>query len=101
MAVYGQVTGKPKNDPPPPPPGLPDATPEDKGPSGDDTKGPSGESSTTPKTSASTSKDFREVEGSKDLHMRWNPSGSYRKSSGPSTSHFTAATSPTRSRDFV
>lgn len=88
MAVYGQVTGRPKDDPPPPPGGLPDST-NDPEPSGDYTnKGGVGETKKD-KPSASSSSHFREVEGSRD----WNPPV-------PSRSHFTAATSPTRTREF-
>lgn len=101
MAVYGQLTGKPRDDspPPPPPPGLPDGTPDDKGPS-DVTKGGSDDNLTKPKTSPSGATSFREVEGSKDLHMKWTPPATYRKPGSPSTAHLTAATSPTRARDF-
>ena len=103
MAVYGQLTGKPKDDPPPqlPPSGLPDSTPEDQGPSDDGTKPGGDVSSMKSKTSVSGTNVFREVEGSKDSHMKWNPPASgFRKPGSPSTVHFTAATSPTRSRDF-
>lgn len=96
LAVYGQVTGRPKDDAPPPPPpaGLPDPTTKDPEPSEDQTKkGRDGETKKE-KPSASLLSDFREVEGSsKDVHMRWNPPVSSR-------SHFTAAASPTRARDF-
>lgn len=94
LAVYGQVTGKPKDDPPPPPAGLPDPTTKDPEPSDDQTrKGSDGETEKG-KPSASLASDFREVEGSsKDIHMRWKPPVSSR-------SHFTAAASPTRARDF-
>ena len=44
MAVYGQLTGKPINDPPTPPSGLPGGTPEHTGPSDDGTTGGSVES---------------------------------------------------------
>ena len=92
LAVYGQVTGKPKDDPPPA--GLPDPTTKDPEPSDDQTrKGSDGETEKG-KPSASFASDFREVEGSsKDVHMRWKPPVSSR-------SHFTAAASPTRARDF-
>ncbi|KAL9986841.1 hypothetical protein ACROYT_G001047 [Oculina patagonica] len=98
MAVYGQLTGRPKDDSPPPPPGLPGPTTKDPKPSDDQTKkGGDGEMKKE-KPPASSASDFREVEsGSKDLHMRWNPPVSPPTSS---RSHFTAATSPTRARDF-
>lgn len=98
MAVYGQLTGKPYNDPPTPPSGLPGGTPEHTGPSDDG----SVESSIKPKTSVSSTQAFREVEGSKDSQMKWSPPGAagFRKPGSPTTAHFTAATSPTRSRDF-
>ena len=93
LAVYGQVTGRPKDDPPPPPTGLPDPTSKGPEPSDELTKGSGGETKKE-KPSASLASDFREVEGSsKDVHMRWNPQVSSR-------SHFTASASPTRARDF-
>ena len=92
LAVYGQVTGKPRDDPPPPPGGLPDPTTKDPDAGGDQTQeGGDGEKKKD-KPSASAARDFRVVEGSSDSHMRWNPDSS--------RSHFTAATSPTRARDF-
>ena len=92
LAVYGQVTGKPKDDPPPA--GLPDPTTKDPEPSDDQTKKGSHVETEKEKPSASLASDFREVESSsKDLHMRWKPPVSSR-------SHFTAAASPTRARDF-
>lgn len=102
MAVYGQLTGKPINDPPTPPSGLPGGTPEHTGPSDDGTTGGSVESSRKPKTPVSSTQAFREVEGSKDSQMKWSPPGAagFRKPGSPTTAHFTAATSPTRSRDF-
>jgi len=88
------VTGRPKDDPPPPPAGLPDPTAKDTEPSDDQTKKGSDGETKKEKPSASLASDFREVEGSsKDVHMRWNPPVSSR-------SHFTAAASPTRARDF-
>ena len=94
LAVYGQVTGKPKDDPPPPPAGLPDPTTKDPEPSDDQTRKGSDVETEKGKPSASLASDFREVEGSsKDVHMRWKPPVSSR-------SHFTAAASPTRARDF-
>lgn len=102
MAVYGQLTGKPNTDPPTSPSGLPGATPEHRGPSDDGTTGGSVESSIKPKTPVSSTQAFREVEGSKDSQMKWSPPGAagFRKPGSPTTAHFTAATSPTRSRDF-
>ena len=102
MAVYGQLTGKPINDPPTPPSGLPGGTPEHTGPSDDGTTSGSVESSIKPKTPVSSTQAFREVEGSKDSQMKWSPPGAagFRKPGSPTTAHFTAATSPTRSRDF-
>ena len=94
LAVYGQVTGKPKDDPPPPPAGLPDPTTKDSEPSDDQTKKGSHVETEKEKPSAALASDFREVESSsKDVHMRWKPPVSSR-------SHFTAAASPTRARDF-
>lgn len=96
LAVYGQVTGRPKDGSPPPPPsaGLPDSTTKDPELSEDQTKKGSDGETKKEKPSASLPSDFREVEGSsKDIHMRWNPPVSSR-------SHFTAAASPTRARDF-
>lgn len=94
LAVYGQVTGRPKDDPPPPPAGLPDPTTKDPEPSEDQAKKGSDGETKKEKPSASLQSDFREVEGSsRDVHMRWNPPVSSR-------SHFTAASSPTRARDF-
>lgn len=94
LAVYGQVTGRPKDDPPPPPAGLPDPTTKDPEPSEDQTKKGSDGETKKEKPSASLQSDFREAEGSsRDVHMRWNPPVSSR-------SHFTAAASPTRARDF-
>lgn len=93
LAVYGQVTGKPKNDPPPPSGGLTDSSTDSASVGGDQTqKGGDGDTQKD-KSSASAARDFRQVEGSPaDSHMRWNPVSS--------RSHFTAASSPTRSRDF-
>lgn len=93
LAVYGQVTGKPKNDPPPPSGGLTDSSTDSASAGGDQTqKGGDGDTQKD-KSSASAARDFRQVEGSPaDSHMRWNPVSS--------RSHFTAASSPTRSRDF-
>lgn len=79
MAVYGQLTGKPKDDPPPPPPGLPDTTPEDQGSYDDGSTRVGDESSQTSKPFASAARDFKQVEGSKDLHMKWTPPANYRK----------------------
>ena len=94
LAVYGQVTGRPKDDPPPPPGGLPDPTTKDPEPSDDRAKKRSDGEMKKEKPSTSSASDFREVEGSsKDAHMKWNPPVSSR-------SHFTAAASPTRARDF-
>ena len=92
------MTGGPKDDPPPTPPtaGLPDPTSKGSEPSDDKTKKGSGVETKT-ETTASTS-GFREVEvvtkDTKDAHMRWNPPVTSR------SAHFTAATSPTRSRDY-
>lgn len=93
LAVYGQVTGKPKNDPPPPSGGLTDSSTDSASAGGDQTqKGGDGDTQKD-KSSASAARDFRQVEGSPaDSHMRWNPVSS--------RSHFTAASSPTRTRDF-
>lgn len=93
LAVYGQVTGKPKNDPSPPSGGLTDSSTDSASAGGDQTqKGGDGDTQKD-KSSASAARDFRQVEGSPaDSHMRWNPVSS--------RSHFTAASSPTRSRDF-
>lgn len=93
LAVYGQVTGKPKNDPPPPSGGLTDSSTDSASAGGDQTqKGGDGDTQKD-KSSASAARDFRQVEGSPaDSHMRWNPVSS--------RSHFTAASSPTRARDF-
>lgn len=93
LAVYGQVTGKPKNDPPPPSSGLTDSSTDSASAGGDQTqKGGDGDTQKD-KSSASAARDFRQVEGSPaDSHMRWNPVSS--------RSHFTAASSPTRARDF-
>lgn len=93
LAVYGQVTGKPKNDPPPPSGGLTDSSTDSASAGGDQTqKGGDGDTQKD-KSSASAARDFRQVEGSSaDSHMRWNPVSS--------RSHFTAASSPTRARDF-
>lgn len=93
LAVYGQVTGKPKNDPPTPSGGLTDSSTDSASAGGDQTqKGGDGDTQKD-KSSASAARDFRQVEGSPaDSHMRWNPVSS--------RSHFTAASSPTRSRDF-
>lgn len=93
LAVYGQVTGKPKNDPPPPSGGLTDSSTDSASAGGDQTqKGGDGDTQKD-KSSASAAGDFRQVEGSPaDSHMRWNPVSS--------RSHFTAASSPTRARDF-
>lgn len=93
LAVYGQVTGKPKNDPPPPSGGLTDSSTDSAIAGGDQTqKGGDGDTQKD-KSSASAARDFRQVEGSPaDSHMRWNPVSS--------RSHFTAASSPTRARDF-
>lgn len=93
LAVYGQVTGKPKNDPPPPSGGLTDSSTDSASAGGDQTqKGGDGDTQKD-KSSASAAGDFRQVEGSpEDSHMRWNPVSS--------RSHFTAASSPTRARDF-
>lgn len=93
LAVYGQVTGKPKNDPPPPSGGLTDSSTDSASAGGDQTqKGADGDTQKD-KSSASAARDFRQVEGSPaDSHMRWNPVSS--------RSHFTAASSPTRARDF-
>lgn len=100
MAVYGQLTGKPKDDPSPSPPGLPDTTPEDKGTSDGAIKRNSDVSSQVSGTFASAKKDFRQVEGSQDEHMKWSPPSNYGKPASTSTPRFTAATSPTRARDF-
>lgn len=93
LAVYGQVTGKPKNDPSPPSSGLTDSSTDSASAGGDQTqKGGDGDTQKD-KSSASAARDFRQVEGSPaDSHMRWNPVSS--------RSHFTAASSPTRARDF-
>ena len=88
------MTGRPKDDPSPPPAGLPDPTAKGPEPSDDETKKRSDGEAKKGKPSASLAGDFREVESSsKDVHMRWNPPVSSR-------SHFTAAASPTRARDF-
>ena len=84
---------KPKNDPPPPSGGLTDSSTDSASAGGDQTqKGGDGDTQKD-KSSASAARDFRQVEGSPaDSHMRWNPVSS--------RSHFTAASSPTRARDF-
>lgn len=81
MAVYGQLTGKPKDDPPPPSHGLPSSPPEDQGPSDGGTTMGSDESLQRTKPSDTMAKDFRQVEGSKDSHMKWTPPANYRKAS--------------------
>ena len=88
------MTRKPKDDPPPPPAGLPEPPTKDSEPSDDQPKKGSVGKTKKEKPLTSATSEFREVEGgSKDLHMRWNPPVSSR-------SHFTAAASPTRARDF-
>lgn len=93
LAVYGQVTGKPKNDPPPPSGGLTDSSTESAGASSDQTQEGVDWDTLNNKSSSSAGRDFRQVEGSSvESHMRWNPVSS--------RTHFTAASSPTRARDF-
>lgn len=93
LAVYGQISGKPKNDPPPSSGGLTDSSTESAGASGDQTQEGRDGDTQNDKLSASAGRDFRQVEGSSaDSHMRWNPVSS--------RTHFTAASSPTRARDF-
>lgn len=93
LAVYGQVTGKPKNDPPPSSGGLTDSSTDSASAGGDQTQEGGDGDTQKDKSSASAARDFRQVEGSPaDSHMRWNPVSS--------RSHFTAASSPTRARDF-
>ena len=93
LAVYGQISGKPKNDPPPSSGGLTDSSTESAGASGDQTQEGGDGDTQNDKLSASAGRDFRQVEGSSaDSHMRWNPVSS--------RTHFTAASSPTRARDF-
>ncbi|XP_029182905.2 stomatin-like protein 2, mitochondrial [Acropora millepora] len=100
MAVYGQLTGKPNGDPSPSPPGLPDTTPEDKGTRDGTIERSIDGSSQVSGTFASARKEFRQVEGSQDQHMKWSPPSNYGKPASSPTPHFTAATSPTRARDF-
>ncbi|XP_067057595.1 stomatin-like protein stl-1 [Acropora muricata] len=100
MAVYGQLTGKPTDDPSSSPPGLPDTTPEDKGTRDGTIERSIDGSSQVSGTFASARKEFRQVEGSQDQHMKWSPPSNYGKPASSPTPHFTAATSPTRARDF-
>ena len=100
MAVYGQLTGKPNDDPSPSPPGLPDTTPEDKGTRDGTIERSIDGRSQVSGTFASAHKEFRQVEGSQDQHMKWSPPSNYGKPASSPTPHFTAATSPTRARDF-
>ncbi|XP_074627808.1 stomatin-like protein stl-1 isoform X4 [Acropora palmata] len=100
MAVYGQLTGKPNDDPSLSPPGLPDTTPEDKGTRGGTIERSIDGSSQVSGTFASAHKEFRQVEGSQVQHMKWSPPSNYGKPASSPTPHFTAATSPTRARDF-
>lgn len=100
MAVYGQLTGKPTDDPSSSPPGLPDTTPEDKGTRDGTIERSIDGRSQVSGTFASAHKEFRQVEGSQDQHMKWSPPSNYGKPASSPTPHFTAATSPTRARDF-
>ena len=100
MAVYGQLTGKPTDDPSSSPPGLPDTTPEDKGTRDGTVERSIDGRSQVSGTFASARKEFRQVEGSQDQHMKWSPPSNYGKPASSPTPHFTAATSPTRARDF-
>ena len=98
--MYGQLTGKPNGNPSPSPPGLPDTTPEDKGTRDGTIERSIDGSSQVSGTFASARKEFRQVEGSQDQHMKWSPPSNYGKPASSPTPHFTAATSPTRARDF-
>lgn len=100
LAVYGQVTKRPNDDPPYLPSNSPESPPEDKGTSDNASSPVSDRSSQGSGTYASGGKDFRQVEGSPDEHMKWIPPASYKTPGSASASHFTAATSPTRVRDF-
>ena len=98
--MYGQVTKRPNDDPPYLPSNSPESPPEDKGTSDNASSPVSDRSSQGSGTYASGGKDFRQVEGSPDEHMKWIPPASYKTPGSASASHFTAATSPTRVRDF-